>query len=109
MYGLNSLLSNIIAISVAFLGYKWIVFRTRGRYLEEWLRCMGVYGSSMLITLAGLAVLVPVLERGLHRPGQASYLGAAIMAVVTVALSFLGHKHFSFRQDESAPRLAGTE
>jgi putative flippase GtrA len=108
-YLLASLLSNIIAISVAFLGYKWIVFRSRGSYIAEWLRCMGVYGSSMLITLAGLAILVPLLERCLHRPGQAAYLGAAIMAVVTVILSFLGHKHYSFRPRQSASNLTGIE
>jgi putative flippase GtrA len=103
-YLLASLLSNVIAISVAFLGYKWFVFRSRGKYLREWLRCMGVYGSSMLITLAGLAVLVPVLERRLHRPGQASYIAAAVMAVVTVLLSFLGHKHYSFRSSTKCVR-----
>ena len=40
-------LANLIAITVAFLGYKWFVFRTRGNYLVEWIRCFGVYGSSM--------------------------------------------------------------
>ena len=32
-YLLASLLSNLIAITVAFLAYKWFVFRTRGNYL----------------------------------------------------------------------------
>ena len=27
--------SNVIAISVAFLGYKWFVFKTHGNYLRE--------------------------------------------------------------------------
>jgi putative flippase GtrA len=91
-------LSNLIAITVAFLGYKWFVFRTRGNYLMEWIRCLGVYGSSMLIGMAGLAILVPILRRNLHRPEWASYIAAAIMALVTVLFSFLGHKNISFRQ-----------
>jgi len=103
-YMYAAFLSNLIAISVAFLGYKWFVFRTRGNYLIEWIRCLGVYGSSMLISLAGLAILVPILRRDLHRPQVASYLAAAIMAIVTVIFSFLGHKNISFRQ-----KLAGED
>ena len=91
-------LANIVAITVAFLGYKWFVFRTRGNYLIEWLRCLGVYGSSMVISLAGLPVLVPILRSHLQRPEGASYLAAAIMTVVTVIFSFLGHKNISFRE-----------
>jgi putative flippase GtrA len=96
-YLFASLLANMIAITVAFLLYKWFVFRTKGNYLMEWLRVVGVYSSSMLITLGGLAVLVPVLHRIMPHPEWASYLAGGIMAVVTVVISFLGHKHFSFR------------
>src|ERR1700744_4578537 len=35
-----TLLSNLIAITVAFLGYKWFVFRTKGNYVRQWLRCL---------------------------------------------------------------------
>jgi putative flippase GtrA len=93
-----AVVANLIAITVAFLGYKWFVFRTRGNYLAEWMRCMGVYGSSMLVGLVGLAVLVPILRRMLHRPERASYVAAAIMMVVTMVFSYLGHKNVSFRQ-----------
>jgi putative flippase GtrA len=97
-YMLAAVVSNLIAITVAFLGYKWFVFRTRGNYLLEWIRCLGVYGSSMLIGLAGLAILTPMLRRNLSRPELASYVAAAIMTAVTVLFSFLGHKNISFRQ-----------
>lgn len=96
-YMLASLFSNLIAITVAFLGYKWFVFKTKGNYLREWLRCVGVYGSGMLLTLAGLPILVPLLRRVLvQRPQAAPYLAAAIMAGVVVITSFFGHKHISF-------------
>ena len=96
-YMLASLLSNIVAISVAFLGYKWFVFQTRGNYLKEWLRCIAVYSSGVLLTLAGLPILVPLLRRFMvQRPQAAPYLAAAIMAVVVVIASFFGHKHISF-------------
>jgi putative flippase GtrA len=96
-YMLASLLSNLVAISVAFLGYKWFVFRTKGNYLKEWIRCVAVYSSGLLLTLAGLPILVPLLRRSLtQRPQAAPYVAAAIMAVVTVIASFFGHKHISF-------------
>jgi len=96
-YMVASLLANMIAISAAFLGYKWFVFKTRGNYLREWLRCVAVYSSGMLITLAGLPILVPLLRRFMvQRPQGAPYVAAAIMAVVTVIVSFFGHKHISF-------------
>jgi putative flippase GtrA len=97
-YMYASILATPIAITVAFLGYKWFVFRTKGNYLVEWIRCFGVYSSSMIITFAGLPILVPILRRSLHRPEQAPYLAAAMLTVITVVFSFLGHKNISFRQ-----------
>lgn len=97
-YMYAAVLGNLIAISVAFLGYKWFVFRTHGNYLAEWIRCLGVYGTSMLIGLAGLPILVTILRRHLHQPELAPYIAAAIMVPVTVLFSFLGHKNISFRQ-----------
>ena len=99
-YMYAAVLANVIAISVAFLGYKWFVFRTRGNYLIEWIRCFGVYGTSALIGLACLPILVPILRHVLRRPEQAPYIAGAILMIVTVLFSFFGHKNFSFRQKQ---------
>ena len=98
-----TIVANLIAITVAFLGYKWFVFRTKGNYLREWLRCVGVYGTSSLIGLAGMAILVPILRRHMEKPQAASYVAAALMLVVTVCFSFVGHKNISFRQSITGP------
>lgn len=102
-YMYSALLANVIAISVAFLGYKWFVFRTRGNYLLEYIRCFGVYGSSTLIGLACLPILVSILRRYLHHPQRAPYIAAALLMFVTVLFSFLGHKNISFRQKQVEP------
>jgi putative flippase GtrA len=93
--------ANVIAITVAFLAYKWFVFRTRGNYLIEWLRCFGVYGSGMLFSAIALPITVTVLRRTMREPGGAPYIAAALLSVVTAILSFFGHRHFSFRTKPS--------
>src|ERR1700733_3295333 len=44
-------LANFINITVAFLGYKWFVFRTQGNYFPEWLKANVVYTTSLLPAL----------------------------------------------------------
>ena len=104
VYGseIASLLSNVIAITAAFLGYKWFVFHTRGNYLREWLRCKSVYGGSMLFSLVMLPPLTLLLRHWFARAQMASNLAAAILIVVTVIASYFGHKHFSFRHSRTA-------
>jgi len=91
-------LANVIAITAAFLAYKWFVFRTRGNYLKEWIRCFSVYGSGMIFGFFALPLLVTILRHTLHRPEYASYLAVALLTIVTVVLSFFGHKRYSFGQ-----------
>ena len=115
-----AVLSNFVAITVAFFGYKWFVFKTKGNYLREWLRCFVVYGAAELPNLLLLPLVVNVLiyvcrvSPG-NRAGQAAhfqitaeylsstfltapYIGGAILTAGTVIFSFFGHRHFSFRQ-----------
>lgn len=104
LYGseIASLLSNVAAITVAFLGYKWFVFRTQGNYLREWLRCLSVYGTSMAFALVMLPPLTLALRHWFGRSQLASNVAAAMLTVVTVAASYFGHKYFSFRRSGDA-------
>ena len=54
--------STAINITVAFLGYKWFVFKTKGNYLREWIRCVGVYSSSMALSMVLLPIFVFVIR-----------------------------------------------
>jgi len=96
-YMLASVLSSAINITVAFLGYKWFVFKTRGNYLREWLRCVGVYGGNILFGLALLPIMVYVLRHHFGLQRQAPYIAGALLTGFTVLVSFFGHKHFSFK------------
>lgn len=92
------LLANLVAITVAFLAYKWFVFKTRGNYLIEWVRCFGVYGTGLAFGAVALPITVTILRRTMLRQESAPYLAVALLTTVTVVLSFLGHKKFSFKR-----------
>lgn len=96
-YMIASVIGWVVSISFAYLGYKFFVFRTKGNYLREYLRCFAVYGASALVNLALLPVLVAALRAVLARGEAAPYLAGALLTCGTVIFSFLGHKHFSFR------------
>ena len=97
-----SLLSSLLNITVAFLGYKWFVFRTRGNYLKEWLRCLTVYSSSLLLGLLLLPVVVEAVRRVTGNGRAAPYIGGALLMGASVIYSFFGHRKFTFRPDSAA-------
>ena len=61
-------ISNFINITVAFLGYKFFVFKTQGNYFNEWLKAMAVYWSGFLPGLILLPALVKLLQYAVHVP-----------------------------------------
>ena len=101
-YVFAALLSNLVNITVSFLGYKWFVFKTKGNYLQEWLRAMAVYTTSITITTISLPLLVGLLRHTTSFPRAAPYAAGAIICAASVTMSFFGHKHFSFRSKPAA-------
>ena len=96
-----SLASNLISITVAFLGYKWFVFRTKGNYVREWLRSLIVYSGTIIFSAVALGPLVGLIRHTTRFQTQAPYIAGALVAIFTVISSFFGHKHISFRQPQS--------
>ena len=92
-----SVLSGILNISVAYLGYKRFVFKTKGNYLQEWVRCMGVYGSGILLGVCILPVFVWFIRRATSFDRQAPYIAGAILSGFNVIYNFVGNKKFSFK------------
>lgn len=105
-------LANVIGITVAFFGYKLIVFRTKGNTLKEFIRCVIVYGTA---AIPGL-FLLPILKNAIvfatasHKTLEVArytldlhklspYLAQAVITAGTVVYSFFGHRKFSFRAE----------
>jgi putative flippase GtrA len=74
----------------AYLGYRYIVFRSRSPVLKELPRFSFVYLVTLVVNLALLPVALRVLPFNI-------YVVQALFAGVVVVCSYLGHKHFSFR------------
>jgi putative flippase GtrA len=91
-----SVIGNVLAITEAFLAYKWLVFRTKGNYLKEWMRCVAVYGGAAVLSIVLLPGVVFALRQEAGLAASAPYVAGALLLGLTVIISFLGHKNFSF-------------
>lgn len=122
-----SLISTPLNITVAYFGYKFLVFKTRGNYLREWFKCFGVYGLGMLPGLFALSAVTRLLQALLHAHSSflhstadqlaahlhgaplaalhklstghalAGYLAGALVQGFTTIFSFVGHKKVTFK------------
>jgi putative flippase GtrA len=125
---LASVLSTPLNITVAYFGYKFFVFRTKGNFLTEWLKCFAVYGTGMIPGLVALSALTKFLQSSIHSHAAAlhafvasvelhlsgkplaiaqhaangkaiaGYIAGAIVIGVSTIYSFIGHKKVTFRQ-----------
>ena len=122
-----SIISTPLNITVAYFGYKFFVFRTKGNYLLEWLKCFAVYGSGMIPGLIALGALTRLLQGLIHRhattlhadlavveshlggapltllqhlahsKSMAADIAAALVIGVSTIYSFIGHKKVTFK------------
>lgn len=100
-YLAGSLLSSLLNITVSFLNYKWFVFKTKGNYIREWLKCLVVYSSSIILGLLLLPPLVFLMTYLTQNPKSAPYIAGALLTGFNVIISFVGHKNFSFRGSQT--------
>ncbi|MDR3634895.1 MAG: GtrA family protein [Isosphaeraceae bacterium] len=77
------------AVLNAYLGYRYIVFRSRGPVLKELPRFSLIYLATLLVNLALLPVALRVLPFNI-------YVIQALFTAVVVVSSYLGHKYYSF-------------
>lgn len=117
-----------INITVSFTGYKYVVFRSKGHYLHEWLKALAVYGVGWIPSVFTLSALTGVLQAVLHRyraplhvlaqaveshlsgaplrwvqhaasgKAAAGYISGIFLIFFAMIYSFMGHKHVTFRQ-----------
>lgn len=83
-------ISHVISVANAFIVYRRFVFKSTGRVLFEYLRFNLVYLIAFIFNIAALPFLVEIAR-------MTPMKGQAAITVVTVILSYVGHKYFSFK------------
>ena len=78
-----------IAVLNAYLGYRYVVFRSRGPILRELPRFSLVYFVTLIVNLALLPIALNVLPFNI-------YVVQALLTTVVVACSYLSHRYYSF-------------
>jgi putative flippase GtrA len=78
-----------IAVLNAYLGYRYIVFRSRGPMLRELPRFSLVYVATLVANLLLLPLALRVLPFSI-------YVDQALFFAAVVVASYLAHKYYSF-------------
>lgn len=78
-----------IAVLNAYLGYRYVVFRSRGPILRELPRFSVVYLVTLIVNLALLPVALNVLPFNI-------YVVQALLTTIVVVCSYLSHRYYSF-------------
>jgi putative flippase GtrA len=89
-YLLILVLSQIIGLTNAFLCYKFLVFRTKGNFLLEYLKFYLVYGVSFLINLFLLFVFVSLFNFD-------PIISQLLIGILIIIGSYFAHNLFSFK------------
>jgi putative flippase GtrA len=79
-----------IAVLNAYLGYRYVVFRSRASVFREFPRFSIVYFLTLLVNLALLPIALRVTPFNI-------YVVQALLTVIVIVCSYLSHKYFSFR------------
>ena len=89
-YILILVISYILSITNAFIGYKVFVFKTKGNILKEYLKFYLIYGGVFVFNILTLPFFVEVLLLDI-------YVAQAVVTFITIFGSYLLHKRFSFK------------
>jgi len=87
------IISNIFSITVSFLSYKTLVFKTKGMWLTEYMKSYMIYGGIVVISILFLWLFVEKMNISI-------LLSQALVIGVTVTISYLGHSRFTFRRKD---------
>ena len=85
------LLAHLVASSIAFVLHRRVVFRVSGQVFIDYVRFQSVYAVPLSINVVVLPLLVRV-------GGVNVYVAQLLFTVVSVIITYIGHKYFSFRR-----------
>lgn len=90
------LMSYVLSSINGFLGFRYVVFQSRGHPLSEYLRFQAVYLPLLILNMVALPLFLEYTSLN-------AYVVQAGFAVFSVVVGYLGNKHFTFRRGSAAP------
>jgi putative flippase GtrA len=87
---LLSILANLIAITMSFSTNKLFIFCTYGNWFREYIKSYVIYGGNILFGVVGLWLLSGILNVPV-------WISQAILLIIGVVFSFIGHSKFTFK------------
>ena len=80
---------NVLSITLSFVTYKLLVFKTRGNWLHEYLKSYLVYGIAAILGVAALWLLVDGLS-------MRFWIAQALTVFVVATFAYFSHLKFTF-------------
>jgi len=85
------LIAYLVASVNGFIGFRYIVFRSEGRPLAEYLRYQLVYAPLLVLNMV-------ILPLALRYSSLNAYAIQALFAIFAIVAGYLGSKYFAFRR-----------
>lgn len=86
-----TVVANVISITMSFLTYKTLVFRSKGSWVREYLRAYLVYGLTAILNIFLIWILVDFFVVNI-------WIAQFYSISITIFVSYLGHKCYTFRK-----------
>lgn len=83
------LLSQVVGLTNAFVLHKWLVFKSKGPWLKEYVKYYFVYGGTLIFNLIAIWLMVDI-------GGLNVLIAQLIISIVVVVMAYIGHNNFSF-------------
>jgi putative flippase GtrA len=90
-YMLILVVSRELSVISAFVAYRVFVFRVKGAIVPDFLRFWMVYSGALVLNLIALPFLVEIV-------GLNVLVAQALIVVLMVITTWIGHNHFSFKR-----------
>lgn len=99
-YFFAAVISYALGVTHSYLTYKFFVFKTRGNYLAEYIKCWSVYLLGYLGYLMFLPLSVECIKFILSSSYLflAPYIGGLVANGIVVLISYFGHKELTFKK-----------
>lgn len=85
-----SIISSVLSITISFLTYKIFVFKTRGNWIREYIKCYMIYGGISILNIFIIWLFVDVLKVNI-------WLSLGSSTLIVTVLSYLGNNFFTFK------------